>query len=266
MQETPPDPEEGKPSEEETSPEKPIKVEEEPKEQEAPAPEAESETPEGEADKELKPEEPEAVEEVEAEPTSEEEPEPEEVEEEPKEDRWRIEEPIPSSMRAIKIGKVVINITAGKSGEPLDRAITILENLTGQRPCTRRAQQTIRTFGIRKNEPIACMVTLRGPGAEAILNKTFAAVGQRISPRSFDRNGNFAFGIKEHIDIPGQRYDPKLGIIGMDVMATVERRGYRVARRRRAKSKVAQSHRVKREEAIEFIKQRFGVEVGLPSE
>ena len=213
------------------------------------------------------PGEPEAVDEAEQVPEGEPEPEEEaEVEEEPEEERWRIEEPIPSSMRAIKIGKVVINITAGKSGEPLDRAITILENLTDQRPCTRRAKQTIRTFGIRKNEPIACMVTLRGPRAEAILNKTFAAIGKRISPRSFDRNGNFAFGIKEHIDIPGQRYDPKLGIIGMDVMATVERRGYRVARRRRAKSKVAMSHRVKREEAIEFIKQRFGVEVGLPSD
>jgi len=273
MEETPPNTEEAKPSEEETSPEVPIQPEE-PEGQEFPAPASEPEEPsaveaEGEAtpEGESEPEEPEAVDEAEQIPEGEPEPEEEaEVEEEPEEKRWRIEEPIPSSIRAIKIGKVVINITAGKSGEPLDRAITILENLTGQRPCTRRAKQTIRTFSIRKNEPIACMVTLRGPRAEAILNKTFAAIGKRISPRSFDRNGNFAFGIKEHIDIPGQRYDPKLGIIGMDVMATVERRGYRVARRRRAKSKVAMSHRVKREEAIEFIKQRFGVEVGLPSD
>jgi large subunit ribosomal protein L5 len=273
MEETPPNTEEGRPSEEETSPEKPIQIEE-PKKLESPAPASEPEEPiaveaEGKLapEEELKPEEPEEVEEAEQVPEGEPEPEEEEeVEEEPEEERWKIEEPIPSSMRAIKIGKVVINITAGESGEPLDRAITILENLTGQRPCTRRAKQTIRTFNIRKNEPIACMVTLRGPRAEAVLNKTFAAIGKRINTRSFDRNGNFAFGIKEHIDIPGQRYDPKLGIIGMDVMATVERRGYRVARRRRAKSKVAMSHRVKREEAIEFIKQRFGVEVGLPSE
>jgi large subunit ribosomal protein L5 len=273
MEETPPKTEESKPFEEETSPEKPIQPAE-PKEEELPAPAPEPEEPSAvEAEGEETPgeepelEAPETVDEAEQVPEEELEPEEEEeVEEEPEEDRWRIEAPIPSSMRAIKIGKVVINIAAGKSGEPLDRAITILENLTDQRPCTRRAKQTIRTFGIRKSEPIACMVTLRGPKAEAILNKTFAAIGKRISPRSFDRNGNFAFGIREHIDIPGQRYDPKLGIIGMDVMATVERRGYRVARKRRAKSKVAMSHRVKREEAIEFIKQRFGVEVGLPSE
>jgi large subunit ribosomal protein L5 len=169
-------------------------------------------------------------------------------------------------MREIKIGKVVVNITTGQSGEPLDRAMTILENMTEQRPCTRRAKQTIRTFGIRRREPIACMVTLRGERAEEFLRKAFNAVGSRIKPRSFDRQGNFAFGISEHIDIPGQRYDPSLGITGMDVMVTVERPGYRVARRRRGRSRVGRRHRVTREESIEFIKRRFGVEVGFPSE
>jgi large subunit ribosomal protein L5 len=170
------------------------------------------------------------------------------------------------SMREPKIGKVVINITTGQSGEPLDRAMTILENLTGQRPCTRRAKQTIRTFGIRRNEPISCMVTLRGERAEAVLRKAFQAVGNAINQRSFDRDGNFAFGIKEHIDIPGQRYNPSLGITGMDVMVTVERPGYRVARRKRGRSRVGRSQRVIRDESIEFIKSHFGVEVGLPGE
>ena len=170
------------------------------------------------------------------------------------------------SMREPKIGKVVINITTGQSGEPLDRAMTILENLTGQRPCTRRAKQTIRTFGIRRNEPISCMVTLRGERAEAVLRKAFQAVGNAINQRSFDRDGNFAFGIKEHIDIPGQRYNPSLGITGMDVMVTVERPGYRVARRKRGRSRIGRSQRVIRDESIEFIKSHFGVEVGLPGE
>ena len=170
------------------------------------------------------------------------------------------------TMREPMIGKVVVNITTGQSGEPLEKAMTILENMTGQKPCTRQAKQTIRTFGIRKKEPISCMVTLRGERAVGFLGKAFAAVGNRINPRSFDREGNFAFGIKEHIDIPGQRYDPNLGITGMDVMATVERPGFRVARRRRGRSKVGRSHRVTREESIEFIKRRFGVEVGLPVE
>lgn len=172
----------------------------------------------------------------------------------------------PRSMRGLLIGKVVVNISAGQSGEPLDKAMTILENLTGQQPSTRRAKQTVRTFGIRKGEPIACMVTLRGGRAEAFLKQAFAGVRNRLNIRSFDQHGNFGFGIKEHIDIPGQRYDPNLGIIGMDVMATVERPGFRVSRRRRMNSRVGHSHRVTREESIEFIKQSFGVEVGLPVE
>ncbi len=215
------------------------------------------------------PEETEATEEEPVEEAGEEsgtaEEEPEEIEVLKGEPRRRVTVGL-HSMKEPKIGKVVINITTGQSGEPLNRAMTILENLTGQRPCTRRAKQTIRTFGIRRNEPISCMVTLRGERAEAVLRKAFQAVGNALNQRSFDREGNFAFGIKEHIDIPGQRYNPSLGITGMDVMVTVERPGYRVARKRRGRSRVGRSHRVTRGESIEFIKSHFGVEVGLPGE
>jgi large subunit ribosomal protein L5 len=169
-------------------------------------------------------------------------------------------------MKSLAIGKVVVNITVGQSGEPLERAMTILESLSGQKPSTRRAKQTIRTFGIRRNEPISCIVTIRGSKAKEFLTKTFPAVGNKLNIRSFDKNGNFAFGIREHIDIPGQRYNPNLGIIGMDVMATVERPGYRISRKKRGRSKVGVKHRVTREQSIEFINKSFGVEVGLPSE
>ena len=206
-----------------------------------------------------------ATEEIKKETTPlEEEPEEEEISE--GEIRRSTPPPGTSSMQEIKVGKVVVNITTGQSGESLERAMTILENLTSQRPCTRQAKQTIRTFGIRRNEPIACLVTLRGGRAEDFLRKGFVAIGNRINLHSFDQNGNFAFGIKEHIDVPGQRYDPNLGITGMDVMVTMERPGYRVARKRRARSRIGRGHRVTREEAIEFIKNRFGVEVGSPIE
>jgi len=244
-------------------------------EEETPAPEPVEAVPEA-AEKKTK-EEPAETETVEAdtpdksapEESAEEAPEVEEaepVEEAPYVPPSRTRTPRVRSMRDIGIGKVVVNITVGASGEPLDRAMTILENLTGQKPVVRRAKQTIRAWGVRRNEPIACLVTLRREKAEELLRKTFPAVGNRISPRSFDMQGNFGYGIREHIDIPGQRYDPNLGIIGMDIMATVERPGYRVGRKRRAKGRVSQSHRITREESIEFIKQSFGVEVGLPVE
>lgn len=164
-------------------------------------------------------------------------------------------------MRKIHIGKVVVNISTGQSGEPLNKAMTVLENLTGQRPAPRRAKQTIRSFGIRRNEPIACVVTLRKERAVEFLRKAFRAVGNRINSRSFDKQGNFAFGIREHIDLPGTRYDPNLGITGMDIAVNVERPGYRVRRRKRMKSRVGSSHRVSKNESINFIREKFGVEV-----
>jgi len=160
-----------------------------------------------------------------------------------------------------RIEKVVINCSVGRSGEPLERAMKILEELTGQKPCVRKAKKTIRDFGIRRKEPIACVVTLRREKAKEFLSRALQAVDNRISKSSFDEYGNFSFGIKEHIDIPGTKYSPDLGIIGMDVSVVLERPGYRVKRRRRAKSKVGTEHLLSPDEAISFIREEFNVEI-----
>jgi len=164
-------------------------------------------------------------------------------------------------MRALRIGKVVVNMGVGASGDPLDHAMTIMEQLTGQKPCQCLAKQTIRGFNIRKREPIACMVSLRGDRAETFIEKAFKAVGNKINPKSFDKSGNFAFGIREHIDIPGTRYDPNLGIVGMDVIVTIERPGYRVERRKRANSSIGKQHKVNPDESKKFITEKFNIEV-----
>jgi large subunit ribosomal protein L5 len=166
-------------------------------------------------------------------------------------------------MKEIGIGKVVVNISVGQSGQPLTNAMNILEQVTGQKPNQRTAKQSIRPWGLRKGEPMACAVTLRGEKADDFLHKAFTAVRHRLNPRSFDKEGNFAFGIREHIDIPGTRYDPQTGIIGMDVIVTLERPGYRVNRRKRANSKVGRSHRVTPEEAREFVSKTYDVTMGL---
>jgi len=169
-------------------------------------------------------------------------------------------------MRALRIGKVVVNICVGASGDPLDHAQTIMEQLTGQKPCQRFAKQTIRGFNIRKKEPIACMVTLREENAEAFLARAFVAVGKKIKSKSFDKMGNFAFGIKEHIDIPGTRYDPVLGITGLDVMATIERAAYHIDEKKHARGKIGKNHKVTPEESMKYIAEKFGVEVGAANE
>jgi large subunit ribosomal protein L5 len=159
-----------------------------------------------------------------------------------------------------KIEKVTVNISVGKSGEPLEKASTVLKQLTDQEPCKRKAKKTVRDFGIRKGEPIACLATLRGEKAKAFLVKAFQAVDKKISKKSFDNRGNFSFGIKEHIDIPGTKYTPQLGIFGMDISTSLIRPGYRVNRRHRAKSKIGKNHLLKTEEAILFVSEEFGVE------
>lgn len=157
--------------------------------------------------------------------------------------------------------KVVVNMSVGKSGEPLQRAMTVLEQLTGQSPCQRMAKRTVREWGIRKTEPIACLVTLRGILADKFLKRGLNAVGNRLRKSSFDRAGNFAFGIREHIELPGVRYDPDLGIFGMDICVVLKKPGYRVKKRRYLKASVGKGQVLSRQEAMDYVHDAFNVDL-----
>ncbi|MHA1607633.1 MAG: 50S ribosomal protein L5 [Candidatus Freyarchaeota archaeon] len=177
-------------------------------------------------------------------------------------DEKSIEEKWKNPMFKPFISKVVVNIGVGASGERLVKAMKVLESLTGQKPVECRAKRTIRDFGIRKREPIGCKVTLRGEAARTFLEKALDAVERTINPDSFDEHGNVSFGIREHIDIPGTRYDPNLGVFGMDVCVSFERAGYRVKRRRRRRSRMPKKQRVTKEEAMLILKKEFNVVFG----
>lgn len=164
-------------------------------------------------------------------------------------------------MRSIKIAKVTVNIGVGESGERVQRAYQLLQELTGVKPVYTRARKTIREFGVRKGTNIGVKVTLRRSKALEFLRRALEAVGYRLKASSFDDYGNVSFGIAEHVSIPGTRYDPEVGIFGMDICIMLERPGYRVMRRRVKRVGVPRRHRVKREEAIEFLKRELGVTV-----
>lgn len=165
-----------------------------------------------------------------------------------------------SPMKKIAISKVVINIGVGRSGEPVEKAKRALNTLTGQQPKVCGAKNTVRDFGIHKGEPIGAMVTLRRDKAAEFLKRAIAAKSNTIKASSFDNFGNLSIGIHEHIDIPGTKYDPEIGIFGMDVCLALARPGYRVSRKRN-KSNIGKSHRITREDAISFLKQTFGVKI-----
>jgi len=170
-------------------------------------------------------------------------------------------EPEPNPMRTIKLAKVTVHIGVGKSGEELEKARQVLAEITGQKPCSKQAKRTLKDFGIREGEPIACLTTLRGDKGAAFLKRGLEAAGNVLKASSFDDNGNFAFGIKEHIEIPGTKYVPELGIFGMDIIGTLERPGFRIKRRRIRRSRIGRTHRISKEEAIKFVTERFGIQI-----
>jgi large subunit ribosomal protein L5 len=164
-------------------------------------------------------------------------------------------------MRIPYIAKVTINIGVGESGERLQNAITLLERLTGRKPVPRAAKRTIREFGVRRGENIAAVVTLRKRDAEDFLKRVLEGIGWRVKASSFDEYGNFSIGIKEYLVLPGAKYDAEIGIFGMDVAVTLERKGYRIARRRRARSTIPRRHKVSREEAMLLLALKYNVNI-----
>jgi large subunit ribosomal protein L5 len=164
-------------------------------------------------------------------------------------------------MRKIRVGKVVVNIGLGKSGEAIERGKKVLEQVTGQTPTQTRAKRAVRDFGIHKGEPIGVVVTVRGGATSALIEKLLAAREKRLGESCFDSRGSVSFGIKEHIEIPGIRYDPAIGILGMHVSILLERAGFSVARRGRRTSRVGKGHLVSRDEATQYFKENFGVTI-----
>jgi large subunit ribosomal protein L5 len=166
----------------------------------------------------------------------------------------------PNTMKKISIAKVIINIGVGKSGEPLEKAKNALLELTGHTPSVRGAKKSVRDFGIHKGEPIGAMVTLRRDDAINFLSRIMEAKRNVIKGSSFDNHGNISLGIREHIDIPGTKYNPDIGIFGMDVCTALTRPGYRLSKKRDS-TKIGKNHRITKDEAMEFFKDKFGVDI-----
>ncbi len=171
-----------------------------------------------------------------------------------------------NAMSRPRIEKVVVNCSVGEGGARLEKAQKILESLVGQKPQVRKAKKTVKGFGIHKGEPIALRVTLRKAAAVEFLLKALKAVNNTLKYSSFDDEGNVSFGIREHLDIPGTRYTPELGMIGMDISVHITKPGYRVRLRRRRSSSIGRRQRVTKDEAVRFLKELTPVTiVGEPS-
>ena len=166
-----------------------------------------------------------------------------------------------SGMRDLHVEKVVVNIGVGEPGERLVKAEKVLEMVTGQKPVETISKTVNRDLGIRQGMPLGCKVTLRGQVAEDFVKKALVIREMRVPEYSFDKEGNMSFGISDYTDFEGMKYDPEIGIFGMDISVVLRRPGNRVTQRALLRRRIPKSHRVCRDEAIQFMKDKFEVEV-----
>jgi large subunit ribosomal protein L5 len=160
-----------------------------------------------------------------------------------------------------KIEKITVNIGVGEAGERLEKAQSVIQDITSQKPIQTLSKITSKDWGLRKRMPIGCKVTLRKKIAEKFLKEALQTRENKIAEYAFDNEGNISFGIPDHTLFKSQKYNPNIGIFGMDVSVTMEKPGYRIKRRRLMRRKIPNKHKVKREETIKFFKEKFEVEV-----
>ena len=114
-------------------------------------------------------------------------------------------------MAVPKIHKVVVNMGLGEAtayAKIIDTGADEVARITGQRPVTRRAKKSIAQFKVRKGQPIATMVTLRGERMWEFLDRLMSIALPRVrdfkgvSPRGFDGRGNYTLGLRDQIIFP----------------------------------------------------------------
>ena len=164
-------------------------------------------------------------------------------------------------MKKILLAKVVLNMGVGKSGDPIEIGKKALEQISGKKPNARNAKKSQRDWGVRKGEPIGIAVTVRDNDATELLKKLLVAKDNQINEKAIDNEGNLSFGIKEHIDIPEVKYDPKIGILGLEVSISLSRPGFNIKLRSRRKTKIGKNHRITKNETIKFLTEEFGVKI-----
>jgi large subunit ribosomal protein L5 len=132
-----------------------------------------------------------------------------------------------NDMAVPKLSKIVLNMGVGEAAadkKKLDAAVVELTAIAAQKPVITKARKSIATYRLREGQPIGTKVTLRGKRMYDFMDRLVTIALPRIkdfhglSKSKFDGNGNYAFGIKEHLIFPEISVDKIDSIIGMDIV------------------------------------------------
>jgi len=134
-----------------------------------------------------------------------------------------------SPMQVPRLTKITLNMGVGEAvadKKVLDNAVADLTKIAGQKPVVTKSKKAIAGFKIRENQPIGCMVTLRGVQMYEFLDRFVTVALPRvrdfrgISGRAFDGRGNYNIGVKEQIIFPEIEYDKIDALRGMNISIT----------------------------------------------
>ncbi|MBP0614709.1 50S ribosomal protein L5 [Jiella mangrovi] len=132
-----------------------------------------------------------------------------------------------NTMQMPRLEKVVINMGVGEATGDSKKPSVAAEDLAriaGQKAVITKASKSIAGFKVREGMPIGCKVTLRRERMYEFVDRLIQIALPRVrdfrglNPKSFDGNGNFAMGIKEHIVFPEINYDKVDQMWGMDII------------------------------------------------
>jgi large subunit ribosomal protein L5 len=136
-------------------------------------------------------------------------------------------------LQAPRIKKVVLNIGAGEAAgdqKKIQSAVSDLTAIAGQKAVVTRAKKAIATYKIREGLPIGVKVTLRKDRMYEFLDRLITIALPRVrdfrglNGRSFDGQGNYALGLKEHIVFVEIDYDKTENVWGMDIIINTSAR------------------------------------------
>jgi large subunit ribosomal protein L5 len=132
-----------------------------------------------------------------------------------------------SELAVPRLEKIVLNMGVGEGvadSKKVQSAADDLSRIAGQKAVVTKARRSIASFKLREGMPIGARVTLRGQRMYEFLDRLVTVALPRIrdfrglNAKSFDGNGNFAMGIKEHIIFPEIEYDKVEQVLGMDII------------------------------------------------